>query len=160
MTQSASLSLKTQLRRIEQEPPLVQFRRHGVLAARGLVEMLVLRAIAARELLAHGVYQANLNTGTPGRHALAPSGAAQLREVLDALTPAVHTLRTAMDECACIGVGFNASPDGIAVIAAELDDCHNRLKHLDATELPAWRNALAEYERRKSKLHPASSQEA
>lgn len=144
MTKYASRSLADSLRGIGNESPLVQTKRTAVLCARGLLELLVQRALNAAETLANGVYQQNLTTPIRGKNKLGPIGAAQLTEVLEALPEAVSALNEAVQNCSCFEVGIGATSPALAVIAEELDDCTKRLAQV-ATLQNAWRKALTEY---------------
>jgi DNA repair ATPase RecN len=122
----------------------VQQKRNAVLAARGLLEMLIQQGVKAAELLAHGVYQQSLVTPIKGKNSLGPVAVGQLNQVLDALAEAAPALSSALDECADHQVAFNASPNGLSLIATELEDCTKRLQKVSAL-VREWKKALTDY---------------
>ena len=126
----------------ENEPECAQRVRRALLARRGLIEMLVQRAISAKELICHGRYQASLACAPANAGSLISDNSSTLQQVCDALEQEFAGLSTDIESFDELSLVLSASKEGTALLASEIEDHLSRIKTL-RTLVVGWRADLS-----------------
>lgn len=126
------------IRQANDEAQVVRHRRTNLLAARGLLEMLIQKAILAQGRLARGRYHLTFKSDIPSKGVLAPIARAEMIEATDALQEVIPVVFEAMELMSSLDVATCVTTTGLALIAAELDDCQRRVRSAEEI-LRDWR---------------------